>query len=194
MTEAALKIQIKDDETFTLRGVRVPKTIWATRPFKFEPRDFAISNEYLKYQLIGADVQRNSLDDFLEDPAKPRIYAVGSEPDGERAKYFAAFLLYQYLKSNPLGIARWYNLYDRTDLIREQVPCKFLVISEVYSKMSTWRLEKVRDLLAHYDDIPRILVIAGADPVSFCYSELHVKNTHLFYTHARSVNKKVEVV
>lgn len=189
------KILVKSRDLFIQRGVNVPGSVWRQAPFKFEPRAFAIGNDYLKHTILNPSIQRDSLEGFMEEPHRPMLYAVGSEPTAEKANYFAAFLLHHYLSRMPNTLARWYPLWERYDLVKNQSPCSFLVISEVYSKMTQYRLEKLRDLVSAYQHIPRVLVISGCDPATFCLSELHIKNTHLFYSASPQViRKQPEVV
>lgn len=185
-----ITIQVKNKGLFLERGVQVPGSVWRQAPFKFDPKPFAVGNEYLKHRILQPSVQRGSLEGFLEDPSIPGLYAVGSEPTADRANLFAAFLMHHYLSVRVNTIARWHPLWDRTDIVRNDSPCSFLVISDIYSKMTQYRMEKLRDLVNKYDSIPRVLVITGCDPVTFCQSELHIANTHLFYTPSPEVNRK----
>lgn len=189
-----LKIQVGKQELFTERGVTVPGTIWKHRPFPFQPNSYMIGNDYLKSKLIDAQVQTNSLEGFMENPSSPMLYAVGSEPTPEKALYFAAFLLQYHLQHTRNTLARWYPLWERSDIVKNPAHISFLVITDVYKGMTNWRLEKLRDILAAYSSIPRVLVVGGVDPATFCLSELFIRNTHLFHATSASVNRKVEIV
>lgn len=186
------RIQVKDKDLFIQRGVNVPGHVWRQAPFKFDPAAFAVGNEYLKHHIIQPGVQRDSLEAFVDgwNEDAPPLYAVGSEPTPEKANYFAAFLLHTYLSRHPNTLARWHPLWDRHDMVKTQSPCSFLVISDIYAKMTPYRLERLRDLVSAYSHVPRVLVITGADPVTFCRSELHIANTHLFYSASPLVLRK----
>lgn len=188
------RVQVKSPDIFVQRGVHVPGSLFATRPFKFSPVPFAIGNEYLKQKILQPEIQEAALAGFLEAPQKPCTYGIGSDPDPEKAKYFAAFLLEHYLKNSPNSLARWYGLHERTDLIKNDAPCSLLVITGCNPKMTQYRLEKCRDLIDHYENIPKLVVIGGEDPVTFFASRLHQRMTHLFYTPSNAVNRTVEVV
>lgn len=194
-TAPARRIHVKDAGLFAARGIQVPWQALRHAPFKFDPQTFAIGSEYLKHHFINADVQTNSLDGFLADPTAPCLYAVGSEPTGEKAAYFAAYLVAAYLKAQPHSRVVWLPLWDRQqEMIKNQQECSLLVISDVYPDMPVYRMEKLRDLVSAYANIPIIMVVSGTDPVTFCYTQLRIKNTHLFYSAASIVKRKVEVV
>lgn len=194
-TAPARKIHVRDAALFAAHGVQVPWQALRHPPFKFDPQTFAIGSEHLKHHFIDATVQTNSLDGFLADPAAPCLYAVGSEPTGEKAAYFAAYLMAAYLKAHPHSRVVWHQLWDRqADLVKYHQECSLLVISDVFPDMTGYRMEKLRDLISAYSGIPIILIVSGTDPVTFCYTQLRIKNTHLFYAAASIVKRKVEVV
>jgi hypothetical protein len=52
----------------------------------------------------------------------------------------------------------------------------FLVLSNLYTNSTGMKVEKVRDILSRYAHIPRIILLAGGNPIVFCSNVLH---THL---------------
>ncbi len=67
------------------------------------------------------------------------------------------------------------NMLKSTDH-NSSYPC-YLVISNVDAGSSRGKLEKVKDLLDMFSDIPRILVVAPEDPLTFFATRLHVRVT-----------------
>jgi len=197
MTTSKLRIALpkRFDHLCALHNVVVPGPVYAQAPFFFAPPPFGIGNERLKDRIISEAVQENSLDGFLEDPTAPSLYVAASEPDGGAASLFAAFLLSHYLKSVRNCRPIWHRMHQHTqELVRNEVPCSFLIVSGVYPTMTPYRMERLRDLLEYYDSIPRIVVLSGEDPLTFCYTKLHLKPTHIFFKPAGGFKKKVEVV
>ena len=187
-------IQIKNPDIFVERGVNVPGSTFKVAPFKFQPRPFVIGNSYLKQTTIDTQFQVDALESFMQEPQLPCTYAIGSDPDPDRAKYFAAFLLAHYLKMMPNTMARWHGLHEYTSMVRNDVPCSFLVITGLYPGMTAHRIERCRDLIDHYERIPKLVVIGGEDPITFFQSRLFLKPTHFYYVPSNSVNRAVEVV
>lgn len=197
MTTPRLKIALpkKFDHQCALHSVSIPGPIYAQTPFTFAPSPFGIGDEKLKDRIIPESVQENSLEGFLESPTDPCLYVVASEPDAGAASLFAAFLLGHYMKSVRNCRPVWHRMHQyNQDLVRNEMLCSFLIISGVYPTMTPYRMEKLRDMLEFYDSIPKVLVLGGEDPLTFCYTKLHIKPTHLFFRPAAGFKKKVEVV
>lgn len=177
------------------QGVTLPWQVRAAPKLRFQPLPFtAGGTSYLRAKLIDADVQTKSYEAFRTSPSAPCLYGIGSEPDDITAKVFAAHLLSLHLAAFPMSNVGWLHAHDRNDVLREPPPYSFVVISSVTPMSTPYRVERVRDLLEHYCDVPRLLVIGGADPVTFCASVLHVRLTHVFFKPSQLVNHAVEVV
>jgi len=56
-----------------------------------------------------------------------------------------------------------------------------LVVSNVAVNSTAMKLEKVRDILAQHSHVPRILVIAGDNPIEFCHNKLFVSPSRVAY-------------
>ena len=66
-----------------------------------------------------------------------------------------------------------------------------LILSNITPNSSAFKLEKVRDMLEFYDNIPRIVVINDTDPVTFLNHKLHYTANHIMMLeHGK---KKLEV-
>lgn len=189
----AEKILLRERGKFLAKGINIPEYVWRTKPFAFAPATFGVSNERLNEKLIGPEVQKKSLASFIDNPLAPCIYGVASAPSDDRAKYFAAYLVQQFVQNVPPSKNRilWHYLYAdfKNPLIANDEQPSLLVITGLTPNSTPPKLEKARDLLEHYCDIPRIVVIAGEDPITFFASRLYFKLTHLFF-HCDSIVKR----
>lgn len=190
----AKKFQIKVDAPL-IRSC-VPGHVLRSGAFYFSPNDFGVGNEYLNAKIISSEVQTRSLQGFLEDPGYPCVYGVGSAPDDARAKYFAAFLVQRYMQAKPNHRVLWHHLYGSfsNPLIENDEPASMLVLTGLAPNSTAAKLEKCRDLLEHYSNIPRVVVVSGVDPVTFFRSVLYQRMTNMFYYASSAVKQKIEVV
>ncbi len=190
------KIDVK--RTTVLRA-SVPGSVWRQAPFRFMPRTFGVESEQFKEKFIEAEDQRAHLASFLAGPTKPWLYGVSGNPDDLKAKYFAAFLAQAHVKA--LGSQAnvvWEVMYGgfnnpllTTDTARSRPT--MLIVSNLTPHSSNTRLEKVRDLMEFYADIPRVIVSAGEDPLSFMATRLHLPVHGLAYFLDGMIRRKVEV-
>lgn len=179
---------------FDTHGLTLPWQVFAEPAFPFRPTPFtAGGTKYLKTKLIQPSVQADSLASYLSNPQIPCVYAVGSEPADNRAKLFAAFLLQHYC-TRVNGRPAWINLADRSDPIRDGASYTAMVISSVTPEVTPYRLEKLRDLIEHFHNIPRFVVVGGVDPVTFFAERLHLKATHLFFHSSTQIVRADEII
>jgi len=176
------------------RGISLPWQVKAHKPFRLLPEDFMAGTKYLKPKLIEAEVQLKSYEAFAEKPAQPCLYGVGSEPDDTKAKAFAAHLLTRYLQATPNSFPGWLNLHDRRDPLKDPEPYTFLVVSSITPESTPYRVERLRDVLEHYTNIPCVVVVSGTDPVTFFAERLHLKLSHLFFATSQSVEHTTQIV
>ena len=147
----------------------VPSSVWAQKPFKFDPAGFIPESPRIEKKIVEASAQTKSLTSFVQDPTRPMIYIVAGNPDDSKAKYFAAYLVAVHVqrlqvKSNVV----WDVLHGGWDnLTLKAEPMSMLVLSNLTDQSSKVKLEKARDLVEKWSTIPRILVCAGEDPISF---------------------------
>jgi hypothetical protein len=57
----------------------------------------------------------------------------------------------------------------------------FLVLSNIAANSTTMKLEKVRDLLNRYSHVPRLLVVGGENPITFCSRALAMSVNRVIY-------------
>lgn len=191
------KIKLRKREFFVQAGANVPGYIWKEPAFKFEPVTFAVEDERLEKRFFDGSVQEKSLEGFLADPSGPHVYAVASEPNDSRALYFAAYLVQCYLeKTPPPWRVVWESLYGgfQNKLMDAELEPSFLVLSNLSPNSTNVKLEKARDLLTRYAHIPRVVVIAGEDPITFFARRLYFKTGRIFFYSSSIVKRQVQVV
>lgn len=123
---------------------------------------------------ISVAKQYKVLASILDHPLRSS-YTIGisSYPSDLRAKYLAilimsaAFDAYRHSHKPGRGLPLWHRVYGGlSDPLRDkpisEMPC-MLIISNVGPESTIVKLEKVRDLLEKFSDIPRI-VVTGKDP------------------------------
>lgn len=188
-------IKLKPRDRFLIRGVDVPGYIWQETPFRFDPMDFAVGGDRLKEKIFEGRLQRESLDRFLEDPTYPSVYGVASSPSDQRAKYFAAFLVQHYLEAAPLNrTVKWESLHGGFDNQAMNFEPSMLVISGLTPNATAVKLEKARDLLEKHSGIPRIVIIAGEDPITFFSTKLYYPVHNIYHYSSALVRRRVEVI
>lgn len=193
-------IAVRDKERLTSI---VPGHVWRQGPFKWDPLPFAVESDRLNERIVDPAEQEKSLQMFLDDPTRRMVYGVSGNPHDGKAKLFAAYLVSEHIKARGLGSnVVWHTVYEGFDnkLLREydEVDGKsspsLLVLTNITPNASTTRLGKVRDLLERFCDIPRIVVTAGEDPLSFFTTRLYYKINALAYFSESLVKRKVEVI
>ncbi len=123
---------------------------------------------------ISVVKQLKVLQSLLDHPLRSS-YTVGisSFPSDLRAKYLAIMIMnaaidaYKDSHKPGRGLPLWHRVYGGySDTLRDkpiaEMPC-MLVITNVGPESTPMKLEKVRDLLEKFSDIPRI-VVTGKDP------------------------------
>jgi hypothetical protein len=176
----------------------VPGHVWRTKAFKWSPQTFATESEQLNSKFIESTVQDKSLAKFIENPCRSMIYGVGGNPDDAKAKYFAAYLValhMQHLKgdANPVW-ATLYGGFDNHYLDKERAPPTLIVITNLTVNSTAFRIEKARDIIEAYPNVPRIVVCAGLDPMSFLATRLFCPVHGLAYFIDSIVKKKIDII
>lgn len=141
---------------------------------KWDPQGFQLESERLENKVIDASVQQSSLELFFENPRRAMTYIIAGNPDDKEARYFAAWLTQIHLERLGLSAAiRWETVIGNFDnpVLHEEPT--LLVLTNLTPRSSNLKYDKTRDLLERHDKIPKLLVIAGEDPLSFAATRLH---------------------
>lgn len=189
-----MKIKIKVNH-HALEGI-VHGSVWRQPPFLWEPVSFAVESFKLETRLIDESVQFESLEAFKTNPNDPLIYMVAGNPDDSKAKYFAAFLcaIHKEFARHRENII-WENITGGWDnpLLKKEIEPSMLVISGLAENSTPVKLEKARDLVEKFPNVPRIVVCAGEDPLSFAQVKLHIPCHGLAYFPSK-ITKTVQEV
>jgi hypothetical protein len=198
--ELPRRIEVK--QSSSLREV-VPGSVWRQSAFKWDPMTFACESEKLNEHIIEPRVQNESLLRFMRDPDTPMVYGVSGNPDDQKAKLFAAYLV--NIHQQALGLKAnvvWHTVYGGFDnpLLKEYDPIDgktdptMLVLSNLTPNATGLKLDKTRDLIERFATIPIVIVSAGEDPMSFLTARLFSPVNGLAYFSEKLMRKKVEII
>lgn len=181
------------------KGLLIPGHVFRQGRFKFDPRTFIPEDERLEDTPIIDQVQLDSLQRFKENPATPVYYGVGGSPDDNKAKYFAAYLSYIHYTSVSNPSVLWQPMYGGfSNPLLESSEYKsaptMLVLYNLATCATSVKLDKLRDILDKFSDIPRVVVNAGLDPISFASVKLNVPINSMAYFMEKIVRRPNEVV
>lgn len=163
----------------------------------WDPQAFVIEGEQLERKIIEASVQERSLQTFVRNPRAPMTYIVAGAPDDEKAKYFAAYLADVHRQR--LGInadvhwERVFNGYDN-QLVRRDTTPSMIVLSNLSTKSNYLKYDKAKDVCERFGSVPKIIVVAGEDPISFAATRLHVPCHGIAYFPNAKLLKTVQEV
>jgi hypothetical protein len=166
-------------------------------PFELKPVTFTSNIEGLKPRMISRDKQLGVVDAFLEDTFQPRTIGLYSAPDDGMAKLLAAFLMqHAAINTNSrTALPLWHDLTGgfNNPLINEKNAraqgASMLVLNNVGPQSTQPKLEKLRDILETYTEIPKIVVVTGCDPYTFFKRHLFLPIHGLVYMTTAEVKK-----
>jgi hypothetical protein len=198
-----LPTRIAVKQTEQLRKV-VPGHVWGTPAFKWDPMPFGLESERLNEKIIETHKQNDSLALFMAEPTLPMIYGVSGAPDDTKAKLFAAYLLALHLAKVKDARIEWAVMYggfdnpimrkyDKENGDEERDPT-ILVISNLTPNATSVKLDKARDLIERFQKIPRIVVSAGEDPISFHATRLYTPVNAIAYFSESIQKRRVEII
>lgn len=210
-----MEIEIANDnyrKVMTARGV--PKQTFSLPSFNTDDSltSFTSEVENLKPIKVSRDEQFSSLKKVLKNPFfAPYIYCIAGKPNDMKAKLLAVYifrkamqvqqnkanedkLIQKYLSDKTLPVySNLYGGWGNNPLADKSENPSLLVLSNVPSNSTNFKLEKLRDMLEMYSDIPRIVITTGTDPITFFNSSLYMHlNLCSFLTNA-NVKKDHEI-
>lgn len=176
----------------------VPGSVWRQSAFKWDPRAFATNSDELNEKFIEPSVQDASLVRFIKKPTQPMIYGVAGNPDDTKAKLFAAYLMDRHCKKMGSDANPWWiqltGGFDNPWISEGRARPTMIVLCGLTPQSTNQKLEKARDIIEAYPNVPRIVVVAGADPLAFVATRLHVPVHGLAYFCEAIVRSKIEVI
>lgn len=159
--------------------------IKAIQPFEFDGISFSPSADVLNPKIYGRKVQEQSLAAFIKKPNRPQVYICSSQPDDSHASLLAAFLVEQHINKikNNNVIWEYLNAFHDSQLSLDlSAKPTMIVISTCYENMTFSRIERVRDIVNAFYDIPKIIVASGIDPISLAAYKLHIPVHAIYYS------------
>lgn len=151
-------------------------SVWRQGAFSWEPNAFVVESPRLQSKIVEASKQAQSLEAFKENPGRPMLYVVSGNPDDSKAKYFAAYLAYLHkCKYEHRADIHWEPVYGGFDnpLLRKDVEPTMLILSNLTENSTNVKLEKAKDLIERFPNIPIVVVCSGEDPISFASTKLY---------------------
>ena len=174
----------------------VPGHVWKQGKFRFQPMAFGLESERLHEKIIDEDVQYDSLDRFQANPDCPMTYAVSGNPDDSKAKLFAAYLVGLHIKHRKSYQVEWHSVNGgfNNPLLKPDHEPSMIVLTNISPVSTQVKLDKVRDIVEKYQDIPKVLVISGEDPMSFMMTRLYLPFHGIAYFCEALVKRKLEIL
>lgn len=183
-------IKLPDNQVLvkTLVNRGLPRELFRAQPFVLNEHVRSIRfSEEDKVIRISRDKQLEHMQVAVSSGLKqPYTMVIASNPNDQRAKLCAAYVMAQAvkLKLTTVGIKMgmelpmWHWVSGSfADKLRDNPgdhKPSMLVLSNIMIDSTNVKLEKVRDLLHQFADIPRIVVVTGCDPVAFVNTKLRV--------------------
>lgn len=144
-------------------------------------QDFKPRSSYFKGKVVPVKDQLDYFAHLMDNPleVEPRITVLSSFPSDHRAKMAALNVFSNAVEDTAGKVAKplWVTLYgDRFDYdkLKAKRP-NFLVITNVTMESTSYKLERLRDILEMFPKIPRVVVTGGnIDPVELFTSRVHL--------------------
>ena len=195
-------LSFKESNYYHLIQRGVPKSVLASSDVDIGRSICPIEISYAhRISTIRSSAQLKVLEKTLKKPLKPFLYVIAGKADAELAKVAALSLMDSYLTKcmkhnenithmdDKMRLPIWHTLYSTlTDSMRDHKDWMstlglpgFLVLETLYENSSRGRLDKARDLLSMFSDIPRVLIVVGQDPISYCRTVLYNNPNKVLY-------------
>lgn len=175
----------------------LPKAVWTYQPFRLKDKvsSFTSQVEGLRDKRIEKSKQIESIVKLSKEPFLGNyVTCISGMPHDIHAKLLAAYImmkatqiqmntdekrepkLAKFLKDK--GYPVWHNLYGGFDnpLLKNTGSMSkpsMIIIANVTLDSTAPKIEKLRDILEAYSSIPRIVVVAGTDPLTLFHSRLY---------------------
>jgi hypothetical protein len=163
----------------------------------------AAKNE--KSRAVMPSMQLMHLRKTLKNPTHGSYWmAIGSDIQDNVASACALAIMQSATLKNisePHSGARpfYWNLYGgRWDRLRDDAQFRdnlgrigLLVLTNLTADSTPEKIEKAVDLLQMYSNIPRVLLVSGADPLDFAVNRLYRKPSRVLHVRRRGVTHQV---
>lgn len=174
----------------------MPGDVFRTPAFSLEEHLTTIYSEVdgVKPRRIKKDKQLASVEAVLARPLRdPYLMVIGCSPNDMRGRLLAAFLMQEacrhlvQVKEGRHKFPLWHFVHGAfADSLRDgKTSATMLILSTVTKDSSNVKVEKVHDLLNKYSHLPRIVVVAGVDPLTWANTRLFMPVNHCVYLTSR---------
>lgn len=199
-----------------MRGMT--KQVFSVHPFSLDEALCSFNSEVdgLKPKRVSKKKQQEFMGKVMEDPFyAPYTCCIAGKPNDMRAKLLAAHIMMraveQQTNSKNLtskqrkrlkgrGLPLWHTLVGGFDnpVIGNKHNSELdhpsmLIISNVTMESTASKMEKLRDILEVHSNIPRIVVVAGTDPLTFFNTKMHMSLSACAFLTSNQVKKAVEL-
>lgn len=144
---------------------------------------------------------------LMENPLRGHpIIGIGSFPTDLRAKMLAVNIMHRVItfqdKTSSSRYARkdyplWHKVYGGfKDTLRDEgLPdsASMLILSNIDVLSTNHKIEKVRDILEMYSNIPRVVIVTGCCPMEFFANKLHLPMDMGFYMGADNRENRPDI-
>lgn len=193
-----LKMQGVDGHAFSMlrRPFNLDDALESITPHvpSWLPEDFIVPKTSVKRQVAACYKMLNN--PLHGSP----IICIGSMVTDERAKFLAMSFMDAAIDQMRMGAQKgkrlplWHrvlgNYQDPIRDAKERTNYSMLVLTNVGPDSTNVKIEKVRDILEIHDNIPRIVVVNGSDPVSFFADKLRMPLHYAFFLNNREGGRR----
>lgn len=196
-TKSELKIKLDEGMVGLLRNRGMNGSALAQRPFDFRPVSFTSDIDGLKPKSFSSQKQLTMFEGFLANPFAARNYCLVSAPNDSMAKLLAAFMMQHAIKhaKTRATLPLWVDILGgfENKIVQNHIGASLLVLNNVGATSTQPKIEKLRDIIETYPDIPKIVVATGADPYAFFTKYLYMPLHGLAYLTNNTVKRVVEL-
>lgn len=174
------------EKSLIARGVPQADFIHGKEQFDVVPNLVKYETELARMpsRTVGTAKQLKALSSVCENPLRSSyVLGISSFPTDALAKYLAIHIfdlaMQSWVRRHKPGrvMPLWHRVFGGfNDPLRdkpiEETP-SLLVLSNINEASSSYKIEKVRDILEKYSHIPRIVVMSGMDPLTFFATKLY---------------------
>lgn len=190
-------------KTLLARGL--PRQLLAFKAFEVDDvaTSFISEVDGLKPKRIEKKKQLIRFKEIVANPlSKPYLYCISSAPNDNQARLLAAFIMQAAVKNLGKGGMNkspplWHNITGgfsnpMLDKFRDLEP-SMLILSNVPENSTPVKLEKLRDILEVYSNIPRIVVTTPVDPLTFFNTKIFSSLNGCIHLTSRMVKKATDI-
>lgn len=173
----------------------LPKNLSDNKPFELEPTlsTFISEGGKFKDKRYSKKKQVDFLARVFDDPFfGPYTFCIAGAPHDMQAKMLAAVIMYQATNKHTDRTKtppRWETVYSGFDnkTMRDTFDPSMLILSNLTIDSSNQKIDKARDALEKHSNIPRVVVVAGCDPLEFFNTRLYYNLNGCIYLQGKQV-------